>query len=146
MRFVKKYTCKRGDREQNRSSPANLENVRSRTERGKGLVNHAQGNMLSLASTNTGRVGYVTRRTVEQIKEQNRHVWVIKTSRLQINLENTSCDPYASISMHSDGYHGSHPFHQVLGAQDWEKVVSVRRKVGGKWMLPERQVPPSGNT
>ena len=41
------------------------------------------------------------------------------------NLENESRDPYASISMHPDGYYGSHPFHQVLGVQDQEKVVSV---------------------
>ena len=64
---------------------------------------------------------------------------------LQTNLENASCDPYPSIIMHPDVYHRSHPFHQVLGAQDREKVVSVRRKVGGKWMLPEKQVPLSEN-
>ena len=60
VEIVKKYTCKRGDGKESRSSQANLENVRSRTERGKGLVNHEQENTLSLASTNTGRADYVT--------------------------------------------------------------------------------------
>ena len=34
---------------------------------------------------------------------------------LQTNLKNASCYFYASISVHPDGCHGSHPFHQVLG-------------------------------
>ena len=42
LRLVKKYTCKRGNGAENRSSRANLENMRSRIEKGKGLVNHAQ--------------------------------------------------------------------------------------------------------
>ena len=57
---------------------------RRRVERG--LVNHAQRITPSLASTNTGRADYVTRQTVEQIREQNGHcrgykyyMWVIKT-------------------------------------------------------------------
>ena len=33
---------------------------------------------------------------------------------LQTILENASCDPFASISMHPDGYHGSHTFHQLI--------------------------------
>ena len=48
--------------------PANQENVRSQTERGKGLVNHACGNMRSLASTNTGRADNVTRWMVGQLQ------------------------------------------------------------------------------
>ena len=35
LRFLKKYTCKRGDGEEIQSSKANLENMRSQTVRGK---------------------------------------------------------------------------------------------------------------
>ena len=47
--------------------------------------------MRSLASTNTGRADYITRQTVEQIREQKRHsrgyyVWVIKTSVFKLTL------------------------------------------------------------
>ena len=79
------------DRDEDRAKCASTNMVirQSRVERG--LVNHPPGNTPSLASTNTGRADYVTRRTVEQIKEQNGHcraykyyVWVIKTSVFQL--------------------------------------------------------------
>ena len=56
--------------------------------------------MQSLASTNTGRADFVTRWTVEQIKEQNGHcrgykyyVWVIKTSAFKLTLRMQAAIP-----------------------------------------------------
>ena len=77
------------DEDQARHASTNMAIRQGRVERG--LVNHAQGIMPSLASTNTCRADYVTRRKVEQIREQNGHcrrykyyMWVIKTSVFKI--------------------------------------------------------------
>ena len=50
MRLVKKYTCRRGDGEENQSSWDNLENVKRQSERGKGLAEQAGTDSLSRTS------------------------------------------------------------------------------------------------
>ena len=74
-----------GEEDQVRHADTNMVKRQSRVVRG--LVNHTRGITPSLASTNTGRADYITRRMAEQIREQNKHcggfkyyMRVIKTS------------------------------------------------------------------
>ena len=60
-----------GDEDKTRCAGTNMLIRQSRVERG--LVNHVGRTTPSLASTSTVRVDYVKRRTVKQIREQDRH-------------------------------------------------------------------------